>query len=67
MPRCASNRFHWSRSFHPFHPERLQSIAGRKPHNLAEAAAEATLTWLAGRMACQTKREVTWDELPKTA
>jgi myo-inositol 2-dehydrogenase / D-chiro-inositol 1-dehydrogenase len=43
------------------------SILEKKPYNLTQAAADATFTSLLGRMAYQTKREVTWDELLKTA
>ena len=45
----------------------FQSIVDHKPYNLAQAAADATFTSLLGRMAYQTKREVTWDELLKSA
>ena len=38
-----------------------------KPHNMAPIAVDATLTSLLGRMAYQTKREVTWEELLRTA
>jgi hypothetical protein len=34
---------------------------------MAPSAAEATFTSLLGRMAYETKREVTWDELLQTA
>jgi predicted dehydrogenase len=43
------------------------SIIERKPYSLATAAAEATLTSLLGRMAYEQKREVTWDELLRSA
>ena len=45
----------------------FKSIVNRKPYNLTKPAVEATLTSLLGRMAYQTKREITWDELLKTA
>ncbi len=45
----------------------FQSIVDHKPYNLSQAAADATFTSLLGRMAYQTKREVTWEELLKTA
>ncbi len=45
----------------------FKSIVDKKPHNMTRIAAEATLTSLLGRMAYQTKREVTWDELLKSA
>jgi len=43
------------------------SIREAKPYNMAPIAANATLTALLGRMAYQQKREVTWDELLKSA
>ncbi len=43
------------------------SIIEKKPYSMAQIAAESTLTSLLGRMAYETKREVTWDELLKTA
>jgi predicted dehydrogenase len=42
------------------------SIIESKPRNMAQIAAEATFTSLLGRMAYQTKREVTWEELLRT-
>ena len=42
------------------------SILEKKPYNLAQAAADATFTSLLGRMAYQTRREVTWEELLKS-
>ncbi|MGO4884807.1 MAG: Gfo/Idh/MocA family protein [Bryobacteraceae bacterium] len=42
------------------------SIIDRKPYNMAVAAADSTLTSLLGRMAYETGREVTWEELLKT-
>jgi hypothetical protein len=41
----------------------FESIVNKKPYNMAQAAADATLTSLLGRMAYETKREVTWEEL----
>jgi predicted dehydrogenase len=41
----------------------FQSIAGRKPHNMARSSAESTLTSLLGGMAYELKREVTWEEM----
>jgi predicted dehydrogenase len=41
----------------------FESIKNKKPYNMAQAAADATLTSLLGRMAYETKREVTWEEL----
>lgn len=43
------------------------SIAQHKPYNMTEVAASATFTSLLGRMAYQTKREVTWEEMLKSA
>ena len=43
------------------------SIVQAKPYNLAQPAAEATLTSLLGRLAYESKREVTWEELLQTA
>jgi myo-inositol 2-dehydrogenase / D-chiro-inositol 1-dehydrogenase len=39
------------------------SIVERKPYSMAKIAAESTLTSILGRMAYETKREVTWDEM----
>ena len=39
------------------------SIVEAKPYSMVQAAVESTLTSLLGRMAYQTKREVSWDEL----
>jgi myo-inositol 2-dehydrogenase/D-chiro-inositol 1-dehydrogenase len=43
------------------------SIIDAKPHNMAQIAADATLTSILGRMAYQTKREVTWEEMLRSA
>jgi predicted dehydrogenase len=43
------------------------SIIGKKPIDMSTLAAEATLTSLLGRMAFETKREVTWKELMQSA
>ena len=43
------------------------SIIESKPHNMAQIAADATLTSILGRMAYQTKREVTWEEMLRSA
>jgi myo-inositol 2-dehydrogenase / D-chiro-inositol 1-dehydrogenase len=45
----------------------FKSIVDKKPHNMAQAAAESTLTSILGRMAYQKKRVVTWDEMMKSA
>ncbi|HWB97894.1 MAG TPA: hypothetical protein VG672_14365, partial [Bryobacteraceae bacterium] len=45
----------------------FSSIVNAKPYNMTQVAADATLTSLLGRMAYETKREVTWDELLRTA
>jgi len=43
------------------------SIVERKPYSMAAIAADSTFTSLLGRMAYETKREVSWDELLKSA
>jgi predicted dehydrogenase len=43
------------------------SIIEKKPHNKAKDAAESTLTAILGRMAYELKREVTWDEMMRSA
>jgi myo-inositol 2-dehydrogenase / D-chiro-inositol 1-dehydrogenase len=43
------------------------SIVDAKPHNMAQIAADATLTSILGRMAYQTRREVTWEEMLRSA
>lgn len=43
------------------------SIVNRKPYNMAQSSGESTLTALMGRMAFETGREVTWDEMMKSA
>jgi hypothetical protein len=45
----------------------LTSIINKKPYNMAQMAADATFTSILGRMAYQKKREVTWDEMMKSA
>jgi len=45
----------------------FKSIVEKKPYNMSKDAAESTLTALLGRMAYETKREVTWDELLRSA
>ncbi len=45
----------------------FKSIVEKKPHNMTQAAADSTFTSLLGRMAYETKREVTWDELLRSA
>jgi len=45
----------------------VTSIVERKPFSMAKNAAESTLTSLLGRMAYETRREVTWDELMRSA
>jgi myo-inositol 2-dehydrogenase / D-chiro-inositol 1-dehydrogenase len=42
-------------------------ILEKKPYNMTPLAAEATFTSLLGRMAYQTKREVTWEEMLRSA
>jgi myo-inositol 2-dehydrogenase / D-chiro-inositol 1-dehydrogenase len=43
------------------------SIIDKKPYNMAQIAADSTCTSILGRMAYQKKREVTWDEMIKSA
>ena len=43
------------------------SIVEKKPHNMAMSSAEATLTSLLGRMAYELRREVTWEEMMRSA
>ena len=43
------------------------SIIEGKPHNMVKSSAESTLTSLLGRMAYEQRREVTWDELLRSA
>ncbi len=45
----------------------FKSIIEGKPYNLTVPAAESTFTALLGREAFEKKREVTWDELLKSA
>jgi myo-inositol 2-dehydrogenase/D-chiro-inositol 1-dehydrogenase len=44
-----------------------KSIVDQKPYSMATIAVESTLTSLLGRMAYQTKRDVTWEELLRSA
>jgi len=43
------------------------SIVESKSYSMVQIAAQSTLTSLLGRMAYQTRREVTWDELLRSA
>ena len=43
------------------------SIRNAQPYNLAPVAADATYTSILGKMAYQLKREVTWDEMVRSA
>ncbi len=45
----------------------FRSVVEKKPFSMAKAAAEATLTSILGRMAYESKREVTWDEMMRSA
>jgi hypothetical protein len=40
-----------------------QAIVAGKPVNMTKDATDSTLSCLLGRMAYETKREVTWEEL----
>jgi len=45
----------------------FSSIVEREPYSMAASAADSTFTSLLGRLAYETKREVTWDELIASA
>jgi hypothetical protein len=45
----------------------LECIVANKPEHHAASAAESTLTSLLGRMAVETGREITWEELLRSA
>ena len=45
----------------------IESIVSGKPYNMAPIAVESTLTALLGRMAYEFEREVTWDEMFRSA
>jgi myo-inositol 2-dehydrogenase / D-chiro-inositol 1-dehydrogenase len=45
----------------------FQRIVEKKPYNMGVSSAESTLTAILGRMAYQLKREVTWDEMMRSA
>jgi len=45
----------------------VTSMVEGKPFSMARNAAESTLTSLLGRMAYETRREVSWDELMRSA
>jgi len=45
----------------------VSDILAGKPRNMAFDAADSTLTSLLGRMAIETRREVTWEELLQSA
>ena len=47
--------------------EFVQRVKDGKPQNTAHAAAESTLTAILGRMATDARREVTWEEMMKSA
>jgi hypothetical protein len=47
-------------------PNRLRICEGQ-PENTAATAVDSTLTCILGRMAQDGRREVTWDEMLKTA
>jgi hypothetical protein len=47
--------------------EFVKRIADGKPENTAVRGAESTLTAILGRMAMDRRREVTWDEMMKSA
>jgi hypothetical protein len=45
----------------------VNDILAGKPRNMAFDAADSTLTSLLGRMAIETRREVTWEEMLQAA
>jgi hypothetical protein len=45
----------------------ISRVAEGKPENVGVRAAESTLTSILGQMAIDRKREVTWDEMMKSA
>lgn len=45
----------------------FRSIVRREPYNMTRTSAESTLTSLLGRMAIDAKREVSWEEMWKSA
>jgi len=45
----------------------FQSIVDKKPYHMWKTSGESTLTAILGRMALEKKREVTWDEMMKSA
>lgn len=47
--------------------EFVQRIQQKRPENVAMNAAESTLTAIMGRMAVDLRREVTWEEMMKSA
>ena len=44
----------------------FESIVNKEPHNEAQDAADSTFTALLGRLAYETKREVTWEDMLKS-
>jgi hypothetical protein len=47
--------------------EFIQRIQEHRPENTAQTAVESTLTCIMGRMAQYGRKEVTWDEMLKSA
>lgn len=45
----------------------FKAIADGKPFSMARDACDSTFTSLLGRMACEKRREITWDEMLKSA
>jgi predicted dehydrogenase len=45
----------------------FKSIVEKKPYHMWKSSAESTLTAIMGRMAVHQNREVTWDEMMKSA
>ena len=45
----------------------IERVAENKPENVGVRAAESTLTCILGQMAIDSRREVTWDEMMRSA
>lgn len=45
----------------------FKGILAKEPYDMTRTAVESTLTAILGRMAIETKREVTWDEMMRSA
>ena len=45
----------------------FKGILAKEDYDMTRTAVESTLTAILGRMAIETKREVTWDEMMRSA